>query len=1140
MVRQTAKVIILEILVGLVVVSVLALAALAVRLSSGPIELDLFKAEIERALEDGRSGRQVALENVSLEWLRDERRAVITASGLKLYDQENEVAAEAGNAEILLDITDLLTGKVRPIGLELENGWIGVHQSDAGWSVAGDPIGSQQVVNIEQGTIRAQDLLETINQALMDVLNVLRRDAEILPLQHLRFEDVDIVFTESEIGERVRFTKTLGGFSRDENGISLDLSGSITADEDGPDRISASLIAPASYTQIEAEIIFEDLLLESVANIFPALLGTVTELPSNLVIGLSANAQTGLENVSFQSSAGAGTVRYGGATLDVSEFDLAGQYYPERDDLFIQLENLNIAPVRGDLDLQINQVLGAEGARPFSLTSRQINLDLKPRFSESWRADRLKGAGSINISDRSVKIDALSLQVDDATLRVSGEVTALGNLQGRDLPVETDISAEVTGTLLPEQFIRFWPVRQAPGARAYVMRIIKEGYITGARAQLDLRRDSFSQGHLADEALSADFSVANARVRPLPDIPDVQSVNAVGRMTGNSMRITFEDARIGKWAIDKGEVHYPRLSPAGFDMTISLEGHGQAEDLMRIVSESRLQLQARTGLDPATVSGHTQMAFTMIRPARPMVPLSDYRYTGTGTVKAGGLAEAFNGLSLIESDANVALNEKGIQITGLGKISDAPIKYDWSYEFNGPLGGDNKPALLKATSVLTPDILNAFGIVGRAYLTGEAPVEFEALLDGARLRSIDAAFDLLGARLDLAEVNWIKPVGQAGTASLRYNVNDGAPVTDVALNTDGAAFDGTFTLAENGRLLSGNIERAFLENRADVSGTASRTQTGALQFDIGAKFLDLSRFIPDTSSFGGASDTMAARFGDIVLNADVETLRLREGFETLQTHLSMVSSKDGIQTLEAKGLLPNSAEFDAAYDASGLGDPTFLINSGDASFLASVFLGLDSLEAGTLQMSGTFATGDLPTQMRLVIDNGRLKEAPFVTQILSLASIKGLSDTLAGEGVLFTRIEVPLTIANGRYNIVGARASGPALGLTANGSVTPSTGAIDVDGVLVPSFGVNSALGGIPVIGNLFVSREGEGVISLRYGIEGTLEKAQVSVNPLSAITPGIIRRIFESPADADLSALGDESDENARGAEPPASRPDE
>ncbi|MEL6956287.1 MAG: AsmA-like C-terminal region-containing protein, partial [Pseudomonadota bacterium] len=157
------------------------------------------------------------------------------------------------------------------------------------------------------------------------------------------------------------------------------------------------------------------------------------------------------------------------------------------------------------------------------------------------------------------------------------------------------------------------------------------------------------------------------------------------------------------------------------------------------------------------------------------------------------------------------------------------------------------------------------------------------------------------------------------------------------------------------------------------------------------------------------------------------------------------------------------------------------------------------------------------TDLNIRVENARLRNAPFLTQILSLASLRGLADTLGGDGVLFSRIDLPLRSRAGRYVVQGGRASGPAMGLTVNGWVEPDAGGIAIDGVLVPSYGMNSALGGIPIIGDLFVSREGEGVFSLTYSVRGELERAQVAVNPLSAITPGVLRRIFENPTQTDL-----------------------
>ena len=61
---------------------------------------------------------------------------------------------------------------------------------------------------------------------------------------------------------------------------------------------------------------------------------------------------------------------------------------------------------------------------------------------------------------------------------------------------------------------------------------------------------------------------------------------------------------------------------------------------------------------------------------------------------------------------------------------------------------------------------------------------------------------------------------------------------------------------------------------------------------------------------------------------------------------------------------------------------------------------------------------------------------------------------------------------------------------------------------------MNSFLGGLPIIGDLFVSRQGEGMFAPSYSVRGTFSKARVSLNPVSAFTPGVLRRIFENPAE--------------------------
>lgn len=1117
MVRQTSKVIVLEILAGLGVLGIVVLAALAFRLSAGPIKLGLLKDDLERTLENNRNGRQVTMEDISLEWLSDERRVVITASDLRLYDEADRVAAQARQAEILLDMSGLFVGKVRPVGLVLESGWIGIHQAKTGWSVAGDPVGSETILS-ETRTIKVEQLLDTANQALVDVLAVLRRDAGELSLETLRFEGVDIVFTQSGLGERARLTQTLGGFTRNSDGIEFFFSGQSTGTDGAPGKLLATLEAPGDYQTIKADMSLEGWSLQSVADTFPAFVGSVQGMPSNLILGLQASAETGLDQISFSADAGAGEILYGGTRYTIRNVGLQGTYLPGRDELTFDLKDFNSRRVRGDLSSSVSNVLKARDQRRIDLESPRLLFDLPDHFEEKVLLENLSAGGVLSLPGQRLTLESLSFALGDARLKAQGEASLLETTEPGQLPFKLELTAEMTGALSSEELIGYWPIRLTPGTRAFISRTVKAARLTGAKVQLDLAPDSLVNKGLIDEALLMNFDLADVTLQALSDIPPVTGINATGRMTGDTLAFSFVGGKLRNWEIEKGEVDFSQLRPGG-NMTLSLNGAGPVQSLVQMVSDSRLQLQAKTGFDPTKLSGMADLDFTMTRPTKPNVPAEEYIYTARARVRSGGLSEAYNALSVTDSAASVLLTENGIKVKGVGALDKAPLEYDWSLAFGTP----GTAAVLKAKSLLTPDLLNSFGLVGRAYLTGGAPVEFEALLDGSKLRSIDAAFDLSGVRLEVAELNWVKPVGKTASADLRYVYETDAPRTMLFFNAEDAAFNGTFTLEDSGRLLSANVEQAYLEDRIDLSGTARRTDRGTLEFAVEGTFLDLSELVPGLSTFEGKasnSENTEGGFGDILLKADIERVRLRQGFEAKETRLEMVSGTDGVQTLEARGLLPNGAVISGAFDASGLGDPTFLVNSGDASFLASVFLGIDALKAGSLQMSGTLASGNLPTQVRLVIENGRLKQAPFVTQILSMASLRGITDTLSGEGVLFTSIELPLTISKGRYDIVGARAFGPALGLTARGQFIPSSGEIDINGVLVPSFGMNSALGGLPIIGDLFVSRQGEGVISLRYDIEGTLQQAQVSVNPLSAITPGVLRRIFEDPAEAELLPL--------------------
>ncbi|WP_417496551.1 AsmA-like C-terminal region-containing protein, partial [Maricaulis sp.] len=158
---------------------------------------------------------------------------------------------------------------------------------------------------------------------------------------------------------------------------------------------------------------------------------------------------------------------------------------------------------------------------------------------------------------------------------------------------------------------------------------------------------------------------------------------------------------------------------------------------------------------------------------------------------------------------------------------------------------------------------------------------------------------------------------------------------------------------------------------------------------------------------------------------------------------------------------------------------------------------------------------DGPLTARVEIRDLTLVQVPILARILAAGSFEGLSALLNGEGIEFDAIDASVMFEDGLLTIGEARARGSALGVTASGTVDFANKSAAIDGNLAPSYVLNSFLGELPLIGDMLVSRPGEGIIGIVYSVEGPFDSLTVFANPLSALAPGFLRRIFEGSAAA-------------------------
>jgi AsmA-like C-terminal region len=177
-----------------------------------------------------------------------------------------------------------------------------------------------------------------------------------------------------------------------------------------------------------------------------------------------------------------------------------------------------------------------------------------------------------------------------------------------------------------------------------------------------------------------------------------------------------------------------------------------------------------------------------------------------------------------------------------------------------------------------------------------------------------------------------------------------------------------------------------------------------------------------------------------------------------------------------------------------------------------------------------------PLKGRFTSEKIVFTQVPILTKLLTLASLRGIADTISGKGIAFDTISSDVTYADETFTLRNTKVKGDAMGVLLEGTVAPyGAGKINVKGTLAPSTMINTLPGKVPVIGQLLVGGEDEGVFGAKFAVRGTLEKPDIIVNPLSILTPGFLRNIFDIFPDSDAESKGDTAPVDAK-SQPPQS----
>jgi len=122
----------------------------------------------------------------------------------------------------------------------------------------------------------------------------------------------------------------------------------------------------------------------------------------------------------------------------------------------------------------------------------------------------------------------------------------------------------------------------------------------------------------------------------------------------------------------------------------------------------------------------------------------------------------------------------------------------------------------------------------------------------------------------------------------------------------------------------------------------------------------------------------------------------------------------------------------------------------------------------------------------------------------------------ATSGVDFSEMRSEFTRVPGKMAIRDGIVRGPLVGATVEGNIDYVRDDVHLRGTFVPFYGLNNMFGQIPIVGLFLGGGNKEGLLGINYEAVGPPGAPRITVNPVSAIAPGLLRKFVPSPGTFD------------------------
>ncbi|MFC4173309.1 DUF3971 domain-containing protein [Microvirga sp. GCM10011540] len=1101
---------------ALVLVAGLGIGMLYLRLSAGPLSFGRLPEQVAETLAARIGpGWTVTLRDTAIELQRGS--PALRANGLDIRAPTGELVLRAPYAVVSVDGFSLLGGSLQPKSVEFKDLQLRVLVNRDGSLTfsPGSAEGAETVATQEPQVSPSQEAAAALlrsSQGPSQVSGVVGSLFDLIvgpksalnSLGQARLTNASLVFVDADQKVRARFKR---------------LDATFDWSEDGGRHFAATLDGPQGVWQIDG-----DAKADGHGGYRASMVADRAPIQDILLLaGLSAlPATTDLEfSGRFDAAYAGGRVTELTAKLDSS----AG---------FLQIDDKDTSPLQvqqSSIDVAWDEPGKALDLRMLELVGGDTRVRLQGRLAtqtgaDNWRLS-LRGkdatlAGA-TVGDKPVRIGeiaaelsgpdgigirSLKLRGPELSADISGVLGKPSDPYGLDLTVDaakTDLRAA----------LRIWPEAVAPPVRRFLVANARGGILESIALKVKMTgavvAKAVAGGPIPDDSLKIDFAVSQGVLSVAEGLAPLSRVDMTGLVTGTKVMLRAPTGRIdmaGPYGLDAsgGTFVLDNYWKDGAVAQIDFRLAGPADGLGALLQQPLIREIAGFDVDPATMKGSADLRVGIGLPVDDIPAFADLPLTVRGTVSDLGIDKVFGKDRLEGATLAVAYEKGSLAIKGEGKLGGGPASIDVQKTHQG--GEAN------VSFILDEAARSKRGLSFGSQLTGAFPVKATMPLGKDAKPGIRIEADLTKAAVDQIIPGWVKPAGRPGKLSFVYVEGPTGEIHDLQLDSGSTQLRGSASLSNDGNLEKAELTTFKLSPGDDMRAQIERSN-GVFKVTVRGNVGDARPFTKTaTASAPGARNAQReSRDFDLDLVLNILTGYNEEAITNASIKASL--RKDNIRQLDLKGRL-GATNIIARTAPQPAGNPVITLQAEDAGALLRFLDVYKRMTGGELIIQ--LATGDGPQAGILNLRSFALNNEPALRRIIPTQTQFIPGQDRAGNPqavrvdvneVVFTKARVDFTRTAGRLDFKDAAIFGGQVGFTLGGYIDYARDRMDIAGTFVPAYGLNNAFAQVPLFGPLLGGGQYEGLFAVNFRVSGEASAPTLTVNPLSAVAPGFLRKLF-------------------------------